>query len=1488
MKRKLPHNKNRFIKKLLIFWGGVLGLIIILLILLVTSSKFQTFAAKQVASYFSKEWQVDIKIQRIHLGFLDDIGIEQIYISDQNKDTLAFINYLGLVINDFSLRKRYIDINRITINEAFFNYRKDTISSNLRFLIDYFSASDTLDSSNFSVTIHKILLKNSRVRYQSLPKKNNNNHPINYRNLYFSSIYGIFDDISIDSTQIKTEIKKLHFKEQCGWQINQFDGNVCLLKEQLKVIKLSVITKKSKIYADSLILNFRSMNDFLDFTNKIRINAHFQESLLDFSDLVYFSNGIKSFRQHFSFSGNIKGKISNLKTKDLKITWGVSSNLNISGRISGLPDLNNTFLYVDITNLHTSKDDIDNLLIFAGEQDSLRQFHTPKIISQLGKINYKGNITGFYNDMVAYGNFNTDLGNFTTDISLKQDPATDKITYKGFLTTKEFDAGKFLGKDSLIGNITLKGMINGFSIGKENFVEMNTEIQSLLFNNYLYHNISINGMWRNEGFSGNIFVQDTNLEMSFTGNVDISEEKTIFDFTSEINKAYLNKLFLISDSSVRNIECRIDANMTGSTIEELNGSLTLTDGMIYTGDTTYPINNLKLLITKNEETKQLKLQSEIIDFFVKLNLPYLNILPFTYQQLAKYYSFLPLKETINFDTTTFIEGNLKLKQSGLFNYLFNNSVIFSNNTNLNFNINNKKNNGLKFHFFAPDLCIKDKKIIKPKFSGNSTPENLHFIMHATKINFANNIVFKQVYFDSWLINDTANVSLILDFSDTTIYSADLQAQISFEKQLPYNPKISINLLPSYFVFRDTIWYLNEAHLTIDTERIAVKGFMLNHENEYLYANGGFSFLYDDTLNLLLNDFNIEHFNNFLKSYHLNLHGKINGNTLIISKNHSVAFFSNLNIPKLTVNNEQFGKTILKSIWDKHTKNIHINLFTQRGKIKPIQISGNYTIEARKLDFDIVFNKLLLRTFESMMQDNLHDLKGIASGKLSLKGYVDKPLLEGIINLQKTSFIVDYLNTKYNLTTPVFVSIDGFRIKDATLNDDITGKSAILNASLTHHFFKDFKYDVSLKSDNFLFLNTTEDENPLYYGTVFANGIVNINGNFNLININADIQTSPQTIFNLSLSSSEEAEEYHFVQFVKHKKDSIEIKPDIRREITGINLNIDIDATEDATVKLIFDKKTGDVIKAKGSGNINFKMDRFGKMNMIGNYTISEGNYLFTLENIINKRFKIERGGSIKWNGDPYKAFLNIDAVYALKTSLYDLTLDSLDKKKIPVECRMKILGQLSDPKIQFEINLPNRNNNAEAILSSMSQNEISKQILTLLLLNRFYTPENMVASESYRDINQTSALGINTSELLSNQMSNWLSQISNNFDVGIKYTPGNEITRDELEVALSTQIFNDRLLINGNVSTGGGVMGNSSTVAGDLSMELKINKSGNLRLKGYNKSNANDLLLYQDSPYTQGIGLYYTKEFNSLNELIEKYLKYLKKIISDKYRKTKQ
>jgi hypothetical protein len=281
--------------------------------------------------------------------------------------------------------------------------------------------------------------------------------------------------------------------------------------------------------------------------------------------------------------------------------------------------------------------------------------------------------------------------------------------------------------------------------------------------------------------------------------------------------------------------------------------------------------------------------------------------------------------------------------------------------------------------------------------------------------------------------------------------------------------------------------------------------------------------------------------------------------------------------------------------------------------------------------------------------------------------------------------------------------------------------------------------------------------------------------------------------------------------------------------------------------------------------------------MLGEFLIDDGDYLFTLKNVINKRFVVEKGGSITWSGDPNDANVNLKAIYRTKASLHDLIVDASEdyRRKIPVECQIFMTEKLMNPSIRFNIELPSSPQESTSILQSAisTEEEMSKQFLSLLVLNSFL-PNPALANVQGNPLSGNSGIsgvGVTTSELLSNQLSNWLSQISNDVDIGVNYRLGDELTRDELEVALSTQLLNDRLTINGNVDVGGNQSAsNTSKFVGDFEMDYKIRPSGKLRLKAFNRSNDN-YILKQVSPYTQGFGLFYREDFDSFDELARNY-----------------
>ena len=548
-----------------------------------------------------------------------------------------------------------------------------------------------------------------------------------------------------------------------------------------------------------------------------------------------------------------------------------------------------------------------------------------------------------------------------------------------------------------------------------------------------------------------------------------------------------------------------------------------------------------------------------------------------------------------------------------------------------------------------------------------------------------------------------------------------------------------------------------------------------------------------------------------------------------------------------------------------------DVYLLRSKLKTLELNGYYDSKTNGLDFSLNFRKLLLRHFQPFLEGVLSKFRGLADGKINIKGTLEHPLTEGVINLKKVSFVVDYLKTSYSFTAPMYVNYKGLFLKDIDVFDS-EGNKAKVSFSFTHKDFKDFAYNINVTSPNLIYLNTTSKDNPLYFGKVYGGGNVSIDGNFDEISIKGNVTTQKKTKFNLALESPEDAEEYGFVTFVSEKqlRDTVNVLKRETSRVTGIDIDLQLKATDEALVRIIFNSKSGDIIKANGKGDLNIRLTKLGDLIIKGDYIIEKGSYLFTLQNMLNKKFEIKKGSYIKWNGDPYKAFLNITAVYKVKTSLYELTLDSNDRRNVYVECLLNITNRLDEPNIKFGIDIKSNNTRAKTILANMSQDEISKQMIMLMVLGRFYTPERYrQVGDSYAEAGQGNAFGMNASELLSEQLSYWLSQITKDFDVGVKYIPGNELTQSELEVALSTQILNDKVIINGNVNMGGNVP-TASGVAGDVSVELKLNQKGTIRLKGFNKTN-DDLLLYQDAPYTQGMGIFYTESFNSIGEVFKKY-----------------
>ncbi len=308
-------------------------------------------------------------------------------------------------------------------------------------------------------------------------------------------------------------------------------------------------------------------------------------------------------------------------------------------------------------------------------------------------------------------------------------------------------------------------------------------------------------------------------------------------------------------------------------------------------------------------------------------------------------------------------------------------------------------------------------------------------------------------------------------------------------------------------------------------------------------------------------------------------------------------------------------------------------------------------------------------------------------------------------------------------------------------------------------------------------------------------------------------------------------------------------------------------TTDAEVLLEINKVTGDVIQARGTGLINLGLDpKEDVFSILGDCTVESGSYLFGLQGIVSKRFQIVPGGTVSFNGDIENTLLNLTASYKTKASLNTLLADtSFVSNRRDVDCQILMSGNLMNPNLNFNIQLDDIDPMTRArVESAMSTDDkIMRQFVALLVSSNF------IPEQESGIVNNSNLLYSNATEILSNQLNNIFVQLNIPLDVGFNYQPGQ--SGDIFDVAISTRLFNNRVVINGNMGNNPYTR-NESDLVGNVDIELKLDEKGKFRLKAFSHA-ADQYSNYLDNTQRSGAGFVYQEEFNTFRQLWQKWLK---------------
>ncbi len=1469
--------------------------------LAIQTTTVQTYLGHRASEYFSEKLKTKVIIGAVDIDFMKSFILSDVYIEDLHHDTLLYSEQLKMNIRKLDFLTHCLAISNVVARNTKVKYIKYTGEDdfNIQFIIDAFDSGDTTKHSPkpyWDITCDKITLIKSGFDYK-------NEHDtvitsgVNYFDLSTSDINGVFTDLKIDHDTILATIDYLNAKEKSGFSFQNLSSYVRINSLGVKLNELKIKTAESTIETD-LMFNYKRYRDFRDFIHKVKIEAEFNKSTVAISDIAYFAPELKGINEHLIVSGKVSGKVDDLRGKKMDILALGATRFRGDFALTGLPEIEETLIHLNVENLTTSYTDLTRIPLPPFENK--KHLELSSNIMKLGKMNFKGTFTGLYNDFYAYGKFNSALGNLSSDLSLRHDYETLKKTYKGKLNSQSFDFGYFFGVKNL-GTVTANLDVDGSGLTLEDIsAQLKGNISKLIYNNYSYKNIQVEGGIAKQIFQGKLNVKDENVDLDFNGKIDFTQKEPNLDFISTINHANLGALHFINTIKKTSLSTQIYINLTGSNIDNLVGRLNF-DNTVYVEDgTTYSMSIFNLIAKEEAGKRSIQLFSDVADAEIKGEFKLLE-LPESAQILMQKY--LPSYFTTKLSSTQLdqnFEYSCTLKKTEAITSLFMPHISISPQSKFD-GVFNSINNDFTLKGNASKLIVKGCVFNYWTIDAAATSSNLDFFTNSKRVELSDSLWFQNFNLTAHTNIDSVRFNIAWDNKTSKKNKGDVKAFLHFNP----DKSIQFKFLPSQLIISDSTWVIDDNNLiTMDTSSIRVNKLMIKHDNQSISANGVLSEIKSDQLTVAINNFDLTNLNSFFEKFDLELKGTIDGETTISDIYNNMIFLSNIKFKKLLVNRNEIGNGEIQSLWDKSKEGIYLNGQFTLGIVPNILFAGYYYPKRNEnLDFEINLQALQMQIFEPYVKEYCSSFKGFFAGNINLKGSTQKPLLSGNLDVNAKKITVDYLNTTYKFSHAIKIENNSFNIEDMDVFD-INNNKAIVNGKVYHDNFKNFQLDFDINANKFMCLNTSETDNQSFYGRGFVSGYINIFGFMDNILIDANVKTekivssykadkiairsnTEQTKFFIPLSGTAEVNENNFIKFVK-KDTLLKNKDNYKVKLGGLTLDFAVEITPDAELQLIFDQKVGDIIKATGRGNIKLKINSRGEFKMYGDYTIDDGDYLFTLQNVINKRFDIENGSTIKWTGVPYDAEVNINAIYKARASLspfFAADDSNNDKKRHPIDLKLLMTDNLVSPIINFDIVIPQSIDSRvrQEVMGYLSNEaELNRQVFSLLILNSFVTPYQL-SNTGGTGPNALNAAGTNSTELLSNQLSNMLSKISNDFDIGVKYRPKDEFTKNEWDLALSTQLFNDKLTIDGNVGANGNSNNpnqtqtqNTTNIVGEVAVDYKITDDGKFRIKAFNKANDNNQV-NTNGGYTQGLGVFYREEFDTIGELFKRYLNAISK-----------
>ena len=1448
---------------------------------------FQKFAARYASGYLSEKTGGDIKVGRLLITPDFRVILDEVVVKDLNGSYLASVGTLRTKMNISEILNGTIHLELVELNDVRANLIQyvNEDKFNFAFLADAFKTdTEKPDKEPLRIIVDHIDIKNLDFIFWNQNKdhpEKTAKHVMDYAHLDIEGINLEAQDFYLFGDSIHAKINALNGKDISGLDLKRFTTDAVVCSQGIFLEGLDAELNDTHIDADVRML-YHDYTSFSSFVDSVVFDATIRPTDIMLSDVGVFAEVMYKMPDRVLFEGRFTGPIEHFSVDDLKAEFGKST--VIEGSLSMHPlDFNDGEHEMNIKRLEFTYDDLVNFYIPSSTKtiplpESLRPIKSGKAL-----LNFKGS----YNNFDSEVHLTSGIGNVDLDVSRQKTGNGDNV-FTGRIFADRVNAGMIANAEKYLGSLDLNtDFVVRFPKKGNVDLTMKGNVYQAELMGYTIDEIVLNGDLKENRFKGVVSVDDKVLGLDFNGLVDFNNKKfPVADFSADISHADLKALKLMKNDSISEISTSIVAKLKGFDIDNMEGELHLDNTVYRDGRGTYVMNDFDgSILNDNLMQRRINVTCDFFNFEMAGQMNFASLMPVLNEYGDSFVHFPRFEKNReafqNYARTHDVDQDfivsLVLKDTKTLSELFMPNLKIAKNTSINGTFTSRSRQ-LNLTARTKGIEIGKVSIDDVELRNFNNREFSYGSLSVGRVEWANitatdtmAIGLDNLSLFAKMGNDTIATRIKWDDEDLSDHNKAL-IETSFH---PHENGGTVNISSADIVINDSLWNVSPSNfIDILEGRVNISNLMFSHNQQSLRFDGYVPMNEGDTISLQLRKFDISNFDVLTANMGLNIDGLISGDALVSNLKADPMVLADLRIDRLGVNGDLVGDVEVESSWDNADKSVDLeaNIFNDDKRM--LYAFGSYYTakEDNNLDFTAVLDSLRLSTLSPLLSGFVSRVQGYGNGTIDINGSVKQPDIRGKISITDGGCKIGYLNTFYTFSPTILVDNKTIAFENMVLTDTL-GNQARVVGEIKHDRFKDFYLDLKLYPKEFLALATTSKDNDTFYGTAVADGLVTIKGPFSDIYLGIKARTQNGTALTIPLNGTSTVKDNDFIIFITPATDTIGELPEeemIKRK-RNFALDLDVDATDVAKLKIMLPGDIG-TIDATGNGNVKLGTSTAEALSMYGNYTISSGRFQLTLMNLVTRNFSLQRGGSISWSGKPTDGRINATGVYTVKASLADLGLQidstAMTSNNVNVECLIHLKEALLNPTITFGMRLPNASEDVtQTVFSAVdttNQMVMANQALSLLVFGKFAYAGGSAGADQ-------------TMSLAGLFSANYQFAINQNMNVGVSYHSGDLDSYDEYQVALRTELFENRLTIETNVgvmSSNNPEAGGASNIVGEFDLYYKLSKDGRLQAHFYNhsnyNSNFNSFAIDKRAPYTQGLGLSYSRSFPTFRDLFRR------------------